>query len=216
MLIKEFMTNNMVSVTSDTTIIEADGIMRDSDLYFLPVVDSGKVVGMINRDISRNRVLRAPKTMGVYEFLSQLALMKVKDIMRRNIGIVGPDTSAEEAMLLAQNYGTQGFVVVEDGKLIGAVSMMDFLKYLVEDFGFEERSGQLCFFISCAMEALPEVLPLVNKSGAQILSLFHADLSDDERRCTILLNIDGAEQIMNALRVTQPSAEDEVRDLVLV
>ncbi|MCP4614451.1 MAG: hypothetical protein GY845_37700, partial [Planctomycetes bacterium] len=83
-------------------------------------------------------------------------------------------------------------------------------------FGFDERSGQLCFFVSCGIEVLPEVLPLINKSGAQILSLFHTDLSDDKRRCTILLNTDGAEQIMNVFRARKPSVEDKVPDLVLV
>ncbi len=216
MLIKELMTSNVVSVTPDTTIVEADGIMKDSNLYCLPVTDDGKVIGMITRDRTRNRVLRALKPMGVYEFLSQLAQMKVKDVMSRNIGIVSPDTSAEEAMILAQNYGTQGFAVMKDGKLVGIASMVNFLKCLVEDFGFDVRSGHLCLFVSCGMEALPEVLRLINESGSQILSLFHTDFSDDKRICTILLNIDGAEQIMNLLGVMKQQVEDEVREPVSV
>lgn len=214
MRIKELVNPNVVSVTSDTPLIEADGIMRDSNLNLLPVVDNGKVVGMITRDMSRDRVLHAPETMGVDEFLAQLAQMKVKEIIRRNITIVGPGATAEQAMLLAQNYGTKGFAVMENGKLIGVVSMVDFLKFLVDDFGFDVRSGHLCLSISCGMKVLPEVLQLITESGAQILTLFHDDLSDNQKICTILLDTDGAEQIMNVFRENIELFKDEVREPV--
>lgn len=45
--VKEIMTKNPITVTPDTTIEEAAVIMRDNEISGLPVVEDGKVVGIV-------------------------------------------------------------------------------------------------------------------------------------------------------------------------
>lgn len=45
--VKEVMTKNPITVTPDTTIEEAAVIMRDNEISGLPVVEDGKVVGIV-------------------------------------------------------------------------------------------------------------------------------------------------------------------------
>ncbi|HEU5289321.1 MAG TPA: CBS domain-containing protein, partial [Cyclobacteriaceae bacterium] len=47
-LIKELMTQNPVTVTSDSSIEDCMKVMTDKHIRHLPVVDSGKVMGMIS------------------------------------------------------------------------------------------------------------------------------------------------------------------------
>lgn len=45
--VKEVMTKNPITVTPDTTIEEAAVIMRDNEISGLPVVEDGKIVGIV-------------------------------------------------------------------------------------------------------------------------------------------------------------------------
>jgi acetoin utilization protein AcuB len=47
--VRDYMTRKVVSVAPDTTIEEAARVMHDSDVSGLPVIKSGRLVGLINR-----------------------------------------------------------------------------------------------------------------------------------------------------------------------
>ena len=42
MLMKDLMITDATSVACDTSVTEAERVMKDSNLYHLPVVDNGK------------------------------------------------------------------------------------------------------------------------------------------------------------------------------
>jgi acetoin utilization protein AcuB len=50
MRIRDIMTWNVVTVSSDTPIMEARKIMNAHNIRRLPVIDKGKLVGMVSRD----------------------------------------------------------------------------------------------------------------------------------------------------------------------
>ena len=50
MYIREYMNPNVITVNSDTLIHNAEKIMRDHKIRRLPVVDKGKLVGIVTRD----------------------------------------------------------------------------------------------------------------------------------------------------------------------
>jgi CBS domain-containing protein len=52
--VEEFMTQRLVSVTSDTPILKVGALMVATGIHRVPVVDGGKLVGMVSRrDIFR-------------------------------------------------------------------------------------------------------------------------------------------------------------------
>ena len=216
MLMKDLMITDATSVACDTSVTEAERVMKDSNLYHLPVVDNGKVVGMITRDVAKNKMLHAPKTMGKSEFMSMLAKMKTKDVMVRNIASVHSETRVEEAMSLAQNYGIQGFAVMEDGKLVGTAMKTDFLKFYIKEFGFVEKAKRPTLFICCEMRLLPEVLEIVSKRGGEMLSLCHLTPPSSDGTCTIHLNVEDAEEIMNTLNCLKSHTHRKVPELAVV
>jgi len=54
MLVSDIMTTNVITVSSDTLMVEAGKIMEFHHLERLPVVDRGKLVGIV----TKNRLLR--------------------------------------------------------------------------------------------------------------------------------------------------------------
>ena len=54
MIVRDVMTWNVVTVSSDTPIMEARKIMETHKILRMPVVDKGKLVGMV----SKERIIR--------------------------------------------------------------------------------------------------------------------------------------------------------------
>ena len=54
-------------------------------------------------------------------------MLKVKDIMSRDVETLAPDTSVEEAAKTLSETGISGLPVVKDGKLVGIVSESDLI-----------------------------------------------------------------------------------------
>jgi CBS domain-containing protein len=56
--VSKFMRSNVISVTSDTPILRAGAIMLAKNVARLPVVNDGKLVGIVTRDQIYEAVLR--------------------------------------------------------------------------------------------------------------------------------------------------------------
>ena len=47
MLVRDIMTKNVITITSDTYVLDAERIMEQKKIGRLPVVDDGKLVGIV-------------------------------------------------------------------------------------------------------------------------------------------------------------------------
>jgi CBS domain-containing protein len=98
--------------------------MKEWNVGAIPIVDEERLVGMItDRDI----VVR-----GVAE--KHPGSTKVEDIMSEKMVTVSPDSSSKDAAKLMADHQIRRLPVVEDGKLIGIVSLGDFaIRQLTDD-----------------------------------------------------------------------------------
>lgn len=117
MKIREMMTKGTVSVSSDTPVIEAAGLMRLHDIGVVPVLDGMRVVGMLtDRDIVLQVVANGtdPKT------------TPVRTVMSTGSISVFDDQSVEEAVDLMKKYQIRRLPVLDrTNKLVGIVSLGD-------------------------------------------------------------------------------------------
>jgi acetoin utilization protein AcuB len=93
MLLKNWMTREIITVTPETSMMKASKILKDQNIHRLPVVEeNGKLVGIVSdRDIKDASPSKAT-TLDVHELYYLLSEIKIKDIMTRN-----PHTINEEA-----------------------------------------------------------------------------------------------------------------------
>ena len=86
MLVKEFMSTEVVTITEDKNMLEVRELMRNSDKRRLPVVDDiSRVRGIItDADVSRTSPTDAT-TLSRYEANYLLGKLKVRDVMTKNV-----------------------------------------------------------------------------------------------------------------------------------
>lgn len=172
MKVRDVMTWNVVTVSSDTPIMEARRIMDAHKIRRLPVADKGNLVGMV----SKERVARAgpsPATsLSVWEINYLMAKMTVREIMAKDVVTVSPETSVEGAVALAQAKQVGALAVTEDHELIGIVTTNDFFyKILNPVLGIGASGTRLVISKGAEVKGMKEVLESVAKSGTKIVAL---------------------------------------------
>jgi len=199
MRIRDIMTWDVVTVSSDTPIMEARKIMNAHNVRRLPVVDKGKLIGMISRD-GITRASPSPATsLSVWEINYLVAKMTVKDIMSKALVTVTPDTTVESAVSLAQNKGVGALPVLEDGSLVGIVTTDDFFyKILNPMLGIGKPGIRLlirdCRTPKCIQEIMEimGVMEVVGKDKVKILAVHSMPTADGEQS-ELILHLDNAD-----------------------
>lgn len=111
------MTRGTHSVSPDTPVIEAAGLMRLHDIGVVPVLDQGRVVGMLtDRDIVLQVVADAddPRT------------TLVRDVMSTGSITISENENVEEAVALMRKYQVRRLPVLDAGsRLVGIISLGD-------------------------------------------------------------------------------------------
>lgn len=121
MLIKEVMVEDVKTIRPNCTVKEAAAMMNENRFGSLIVVSgTGKIVGIVTeRDI----------LVGVVAEGKDSSKVEVKDIMSKDIVIISPDKTLEDAADLMTEKKIKKLPVVEGGKLIGIVTATDLIAY---------------------------------------------------------------------------------------
>jgi len=116
MKLKDIMTKNVATVSLESNVLEAARKMRDLNIGAVPVVDGDRPVGIItDRDIVL-RCVAEEKEAGT---------VKASEIMTKKIISAEPETNVEEAAKIMAEHQIRRLPIVENGKLVGIVSLGD-------------------------------------------------------------------------------------------
>ncbi|WP_433529595.1 CBS domain-containing protein [Micromonospora sp. CA-263727] len=112
----EFMTTRLVTMDGNDTLVAAAQVMRDSAIGDVVVTDGDSVVGIItDRDIT---------VRGVAENLDPSST-RLNQLTTKDVITVSQYDDSVAAADLMRTYAVRRLPVVEDGRLIGLVSMGD-------------------------------------------------------------------------------------------
>ena len=110
------------SIGPDATVYAAIELMAAKNIGAVPVVQDGRLVGMLSeREYTRNVILKGKS--------SKNSL--VREIMATEPATVGPDESLGECMRLMTDQRVRHLPVVKNGELIGILSIGDLVKWII-------------------------------------------------------------------------------------
>jgi acetoin utilization protein AcuB len=180
MKVKDIMTWNVITVSGDTPIMEARKIMETHKVRRLPVVDKGKLVGVVTLDRIVGVGPSPATSLSVWEINYLLAKMKVREVMQKDVVSVGPDVSVEQALARAQAMKVGAAPVVEDGKVVGIITTNDFmLKLLNPALGIGKPGSRLNISNANKPKNVREIMEIVEKMGLNIVALHTVPAAED-------------------------------------
>ena len=116
MKVREIMTADVASAAPETTLEEIATMMREADTGAIPVVDDNALIGIVtDRDIVLRCVAEGKDP----------AECTAEDIVSENLETVEPDDDVEEAAQLMAHRQIRRLPVVQDGRLVGMLSLGD-------------------------------------------------------------------------------------------
>jgi CBS domain-containing protein len=113
--VKEIMSTNTVTATTQDNIYECAVLMKQHDIGFVPIVEGRKLVGVVT---DRDLVVRgyAEKHSGS---------TSVTEVMTKDIRTVPSSMTVDECARLMADNQIRRLPVVEEGELVGVVSIGD-------------------------------------------------------------------------------------------
>jgi acetoin utilization protein AcuB len=180
MFVKDVMTMNVINVPSNTSIADAKRIMDAHKIRRLPVVDRGKLVGVVTERRLEQYTPSKATSLSVWEIGYLLGNTPVKDIMEKNVVTVAPDMTVEEALGVAQGHGVGALLVVESGRLLGIVTTNDFFYKIANPVLGIGMPGTRVEVIGKGKDTVIEdVVSLANKKGIRIITIHVINIPEE-------------------------------------
>jgi acetoin utilization protein AcuB len=159
MLVSKRMTEEPITVAADELLIRASHKMQSGGFHRLPVVQEGKLVGILtDRDLREHR--------------GHLEHIKVNGVMSEKPVTVSPGATLEEAaqIMLERQFG--GLPVVEDGRLVGIITASDILTAFLDVMGASHGgSTRIDFVLEGEEHGFLEATRLVAREGGEVLGV---------------------------------------------
>ena len=159
MFVNQWMKTNPVTVTSEDYLATAQEKMRAGSFRHLPVVDDGKLIGIItDRDLRQH--------------MGHLERTKVNAATTENAVTVGPRTTLEEAAKLLLKHKINGLPVMDGGRLIGMITTSDILKAFLDAMGaLEEGTVRIDLTVEGNGRTITGASEIISREGGEILGL---------------------------------------------
>lgn len=115
------------TVDANTSVFDALNLMAEKNIGSVAVLDGGRLAGMFTeRDYARNLILKERSSRST----------PIRDVMTRRVAVVNPVQTLDECMALMTEKHLRHLPVMEQGELVGILSIGDLVKATIEDQQF--------------------------------------------------------------------------------
>lgn len=201
MIVKEVMRTNVISVSSDVNVTEAKDLMNRNNISKLPVIDHGKLVGII----TKNDLLQAgpsqATTLDMYEISYLLSKLTVKKVMCAKVITTRPDEVVEEAARIMVDNQVGCLPVVKENAVVGIITESDLFHLFTDMFGARTKGVRAVVVIDDTPGQLAKLAQKIADAGGNIVSAVTSDLNENQKRLLTIkasgIEIDKMKEILN-------------------
>ncbi len=129
--------SQVISISPDASVFDAIKLMADKGIGSLVVLDGDKLAGIVTeRDYARKVILKGRSSEAT----------PVADIMTSEVLTTTPDARVDRCMAMMTDKRCRHLPVVEDGAIVGMISIGDLVQAIIADQ--KEEIEQLEHYIS--------------------------------------------------------------------
>ncbi|MEO1162393.1 MAG: CBS domain-containing protein [Chloroflexota bacterium] len=131
-VVSTWMTENVITINRNAPISNAHRVMKQNDIRRLPVIENGKLVGIITIGDVREASPSDATTLSIWELNYLWAQLTVERVMTTDLLTVTPTTPVLDAAELMLEHKVSGLPVVgSDSTLVGILTESDIFRMLV-------------------------------------------------------------------------------------
>jgi acetoin utilization protein AcuB len=176
LLVRDSMMREVVTVGPEATAAEALALCRGNRIRHLPVLEGGRLVGIIS-----DRDLRsATPALGDPARAEALQHIRVADEMVRDVATALPEDPIEDAAMVMYERKIGCLPVVDLENLVGILTSSDVLRAFVRLVGAQEPGSRIEVALPGHSGSLAEVAGIVRDEGVDIVSVLASSEHEDE------------------------------------
>ena len=174
LLVKDSMSREVATLAPDATAAEALALCRERRIRHLPVVEAGRLVGLVS-----DRDLRsATPALGDPDRAAALRDMQVGDHMSREVFTALPEDPIEQAAKRMREEGVGCLPVTEGEELVGILTTSDVVEAMMHLVGAYEPGSRIEVAMPEQPGALAEVAGIFREHGTKVLSVLASPARD--------------------------------------
>lgn len=172
MKVRDKMTTRVITVELESSVNDAFRLMKENNIRRLPVMDHGKLVGIITLSDLNHAMPSSATSLSIHELNYILAKTTIKDIMPKKQKLVTVDAESyiERAAKLMREHTISGLPVVEDGKLVGIITETDIFDAFIEILGVNKPHTRIDVFIENKPGILADITAVFGQRKINILN----------------------------------------------
>jgi acetoin utilization protein AcuB len=213
MFMSDVMTSNVIAIPSNTSLAEAGRIMDAHRLRRLPVVDKGKLVGIVTKEALNRAGPSQLTSLSIHDITRVLNKLAVKEVMAGDLVTVSPDATVEEGVALAQQRKVGSLLVVDDGRLVGIATTNDFFYKILNPILGVGRPGARLVVRNCrGPQDIEKIVAAINRLNLDVETVFMLPIPQrDARNFVIHLSSDDPTGLIAELRLLGFTIERRAR-----
>lgn len=192
MLVERWMKANPITVAPLDSFRHAMNLIRQRGIRHLPVVEGGRLVGIVtDRDV-RQASPSAVTSLEIHELHYLLEKITIRDIMTSEVVTAIPEMPIEAAarLMLTQRIGS--LPVLRGMALVGIITETDILSAFVEVMGIQAEQTRLELVLEERAGAFLDACRIVQDQGGDIVSVVTATASHrGEPKKVMLFRLEG-------------------------
>lgn len=212
MLVGRRMTRDVKTVSPGDSLAQAAMLMREFRIHHLPVVEGGRMVGILSDADLRNAALAAGRPASPGEL--PVTDRKVGEVMQTEVWSLTPEDSVEDALLILRRKKFGCLPVVSGEKLVGILTKTDLIGTFVDVLEIDGVGVRVEVLLPRSLDRFEELIGIVRDLGVELRSALISPGERGSDRMSVLLRFDtvNGPMVRGALRakrfdVLEPGAD---------
>jgi len=170
MFVGDRMSRPVITITQDTPIIDAIAMFKKEHIRRAPVMNKGKLVGIVTETDLLNASPSDVSTLSIWEMNYLLSKITVKRVMTKKVITVDVDTPIEEAARIMADNKIGGMPVMNNKRVAGVITETDLFKAFLELMGARQKATRVTASVTDKKGVLSRVTKAISAHGGNFIS----------------------------------------------
>lgn len=161
----------IITVSPDLPVPEALALMNQEKIRHMPVVQKGKMIGIVTKNDLLNASPSRATSLSVWEINYLLNKIKVEDVMTAKVITVSEDTPIEEAARIMTDNKISCLPVMRGKDMVGIITETDLFKVFLELMGARHKGVRITLQVTNEPGTLAKISQTIYEAGGNIIAL---------------------------------------------
>ncbi|MBT9671473.1 CBS domain-containing protein [Secundilactobacillus kimchicus] len=140
MTVADYMTDKVITVNPDTLVSVAVSMMKDNQIHRLPVIETGKLVGLVTAGIVEAASSSAATSLSIYEVNYIFNKMTVGEIMEKEVQTISYDAILEDGIYKMRQHDIGVLPVMDGEQVVGILTTNDILDAFLDITDYQQKA----------------------------------------------------------------------------